>query len=327
MKRSLSLILCLILALCLFTGCGASAMTNDKAVYAPEAPAEPMAPAAPAPAPEAEEIYDYGYYEEPASSSDLNSTVSSDSAFPVNTKLIYTANMDLETTAFDDAIAGLEALVKDMGGYFENSNVNNYGSYRQGSYTVRVPARNFEGFCSAVGQLCQLNSMDRSATDISEAYYDTEARLETQKIKQERLQNLLAKAESMEDIIDLENALSETEYQIEQLTGTLRKYDSLVGYSTINIYLQEVYVLTEVEEPVIGFGAKLVEAFKRGSSRFVDNLQDFALRFARHWVGWIIWLVIIAVVVIIVVRSVKKKRAPRKAPAPKNDESKSDGKK
>jgi len=325
MKRSLSLILCLILALCLFTGCGASAMTNDKAVYAPEAPAEPMAPAAPAPAPEAEEIYDYGYYEEPASSSDLNSTVSSDSAFPVNTKLIYTANMDLETTAFDDAIAGLEALVKDMGGYFENSNVNNYGSYRQGSYTVRVPARNFEGFCSAVGQLCQLNSISRSAQDVSEAYYDTESRLVTQQTKLDRLQGLLAQAATMEDIIELENAISDTEYQIEQLTGTLRKYDSLVGYSTVSIYINEVFELTEVEEPVIGFGAKLAEAFKRGSSNFVDSLQRMALRFARNWVGWIIWIVIIAVVVFFVVRSIRRRRAryaPKVNPQPRNEEKK-----
>lgn len=323
MKRSVSLILCIILALCLFTGCGASAMTNDKAVYAPEAPAEPMAPAAPAP--EATESYDYGYYESPASASDIKSESGNDSSFPVNTKLIYTADMDLETTAFDEAIAGLEALVKDMGGYFESSNVNNYGSYRQGSYTVRVPAKNFEGFCTAVGQLCQLNSISRSARDVSEAYYDTESRLVTQQTKLERLQGLLAQAATMEDIIELENAISNTEYQIEQLTGTLRKYDSLVGYSTVSIYINEVFELTEVEEPVIGFGAKLSEAFKRGSSNFVDSLQRMALRFARNWVGWIIWIVIIAVVVFFVVRHVRRRRAryaPKTSCQPKSEEKK-----
>lgn len=322
MKRSISIILCIVLAISLFCGCGASASTDKMAIANPAAPAEP---AAPAPMPEMS--YDYGYAVEAPAEPAEPSEDSAGSGLPANTKLIYKATMELETTAFDDSVAGLEALVNKMGGYFERSNVNNYGSYRSGNYTVRVPAKNFDSFCSAVGQLCQLNSIERSATDISEAYYDTEARLETQKIKQERLQNLLAKAESMEDIIDLENALSETEYQIEQLTGTLRKYDSLVGYSTINIYLQEVYVLTEVEEPVIGFGAKLGEAFKRGSSRFVDNLQEFALRFARHWVGWIIWLAVIAVVVIIVVKSARKKHLPKKAAsAPKAEEKKEEPK-
>ncbi len=326
MKRSISLILCIILALCLFCGCGASAPTKDMmaepaAPMAPEAPAEPAAPAMP------ESALDYGYYEEyemPASASDIKME-EGESSLPANTKLIYTADMDLETTAFDAAIAGLEALVKDMGGYFESSNVNNYGSYRQGNYTVRVPAKNFDGFCTAVGQLCQLNSISRSARDVSEAYYDTESRLVTQKTKLERLQGLLAQAATMEDIIELENSISETEYQIEQLTGTLRKYDSLVGYSTVSIYINEVFELTEVEEPVIGFGAKLSEAFKRGSSNFVDSLQRMMLRFARNWVGWIIWIVIIAVVVFFVVRHIRRRRAryaPKTVSQPRNEEKK-----
>ncbi|MBO5976211.1 MAG: DUF4349 domain-containing protein [Oscillospiraceae bacterium] len=323
MKRSISIILCLVLAICLFCGCGATAMDS---VASPAAPAEPAAPPMPMP----EMSYDYGYeMKDSAEFAEPESPAAGfvSSGIPKNTKLIYTANMELETTSFDDSVAGLEELVNKMGGYFERSNVNNYGSYRSGNYTVRVPAENYDAFCSAAGQLCQLNYIDRSATDVSEAYYDTEARLETQKIKQERLQNLLAKAESMEDIIDLENALSETEYQIEQLTGTLRKYDSLVGYSTISIYLQEVYVLTEIEEPVIGFGAKLAEAFKRGTSNFSDGLQRAMLRVARHWVGWIVWLLIIAAVVVIVVRVTKKKRVLRKADtAPKIEDRKEDNK-
>ncbi len=301
MKRTLSLTLCIILALGLLCGCGASAPTMDKAESVmPVAPAEP---AAPAPAPET----DYGYYEDsyaeaPSTGTNLGSSI------PASAKLIYTAWLGLETTAFDESVAGLEKLVADMGGYFELSQLNNYGTYRNGNYTVRVPAENFDAFCTAAGQLCQLNSIERSAEDISEAYYDTESRLVTQQTKLERLQELLSKAESMEDIITLESAISETELNIERLTGTLRKYDSLVGYSTVSISLQEVYELTEVEEPVIGFGAKLMEAFKRGSSNFVDSLERTLLRFARNWVGWIIWIAIIAVVVYFIVRRARKRR-------------------
>ena len=308
MKRKLSLTLCIILTLSILCGCGASAPTASMDKTESAAPAEPVAPAEPATAPE----MDYGYYEDsyaeaPSTGTNLSSTL------PANAKLIYTAWMGLETTAFDEAVAGLEALVAQMGGYFEVSQLNNYGTYRNGNYTVRVPAENFDSFCTAVGQLCQLNSIERSAEDVSEAYYDTESRLVTQQTKLERLQELLSKAETMEDIITLESAISETELNIERLTGTLRKYDSLVGYSTVSISLQEVYELTEVEEPVIGFGAKLAEAFKRGSSNFVDSLERTLLRFARNWVGWIIWIVIIAVVVYFIVRRARKRRENRSA--------------
>lgn len=312
MKRTLSIVLCILLCLGIFCGCGASSSVMTEAsdnamVEAPSAPASST---------------DYGYAAdmpamEKAETEITASTAGAESGsgIPANTKLIYTAWIELETTGFDAAIAGLESLVANMGGYFENSSINNYGSYRHGSYTVRIPAANFDSFCTAVGELCQLNSIERSARDVSEAYYDTESRLVTQQTKLERLQNLLAKADNMEDIISLETAISETELEIEQLTGTLRKYDSLVGYSTVDINIDEVYQLTEVEEPVIGFGAKLAEAFKRGSSNFVDSLQRTMLRFARNWVGWIIWIIIIAVVVFFVVRHLRKRRT-RYAPPP-----------
>lgn len=307
-KSTLAFILTAILLLSLLSGCGAS---SDKAAtdsyvsngYAPES-----APSAPMEMPE----MDYGYAADmPASKPADDSNVSGEDRF-ANAKLIYTANIELESTEFDSAVSGLEALVEDMGGYFEESYVNNYGSYRSGNYTVRVPAENFESFCSAVGQLCQLNAISRRAQDISEAYYDTESRLITQQTKLERLQELLAQAQNMEDIITLESAISDTELYIEQLTGTLRKYDSLVGFSTVTIYLQEVYKLTEVEQPVIGFGAKLVQAFKTGCSNFVDGLERGILRFARNWTDWLVFAVVV-VIIILVVRKVLKKHKARKA--------------
>ena len=314
-KSTLALILTAILLLSLLSGCGAA---SDKATadsYVSNGYSAESAPMAPAEKPE----MDYGYgagmdvpADDSADAPVSGSDISGEDRF-ANAKLIYTANIELESTEFDAAVSGLEALVSDMGGYFEESYVNNYGSYRSGNYTVRVPAENFESFYTGVGELCQLNAISRRAQDISEVYYDTESRLFTQQTKLERLQELLAQAQSMEDIITLESAISDTELYIEQLTGTLRKYDSLVGFSTVTIYLQEVYKLTEVEEPVIGFGAKLAAAFKSGCTRFVSNLEDFLLIFARGWVGWLLFIVVVAVIVVLARRSARKKRSSASA--------------
>lgn len=86
--------------------------------------------------------------------------------------------------------------------------------------------------------------------DISEAYYDTSGRLETQTIKLARLQALLAKADKMEDIITLESAISETEQAIDDLSGTLQHYDARVDYASVSISLREVKQLSDVEEPL-----------------------------------------------------------------------------
>ena len=63
--------------------------------------------------------------------------------------------------------------------------------------------------------------------NITETYYDTAGRLKTQKIKLERLQKLLSQAENMEDIITIESAISETEWNIETFPapcGTMTRW-------------------------------------------------------------------------------------------------------
>ena len=60
----------------------------------------------------------------------------------------------------------------------------------------------------------------------------------------------------MEDIITIESAISETEYEIERLSGTMRHYDALVDYATVTLELSEVYRLSGTEDAPKSFGDK-----------------------------------------------------------------------
>lgn len=226
-----------------------------------------------------------------------------------NAKMVYTAEIEAETTDFDACTAALEDLVDKLGGYLEYASADSYGDgSRSASYTVRVPAKEFRGFLKTVGEISHVTSQSRNADNISEMYYDTESRLETQKTKMERLQMLLAKAENMEDIIDLENAISETEYQIEQLTGSLRHYDSLVDFATIDVRLREVLRLTTVEEAPPTFATRLGNAFVGGLQGFGDFLQDVAIYLAYNWT----WMVLLALIVLLAVKASKRAQARRR---------------
>ena len=108
--------------------------------------------------------------------------------------------------------------------------------------------------------MCHVVYMSSSAENITEAYYDTDSRLKTAQIKLERLQNLLANADNMADIITIESAISETEYEIESLSGTLRRYDALVGYATIYMTLSETYKLSENSAAPLTFGQRVSRA-------------------------------------------------------------------
>lgn len=310
MKRMVSLLLALVLALVL-AGCGASkaagGASDSMAASEPEAGYWSNNS-------KSDDNYDEGGY-------DADGTPASDPASrPV--KMIYNGYMEMQTQDFDTAASGIEALVRELGGYFQQSSVSNRGSssYRYGSYTIRIPAAQFETFFQRAGQLCHVTYTNTTADDVSESYYDTEARLETARIKLERLQQLLAKATSMEDIITIESAISETEWDIENLSGTLRHYDALVDYATINVELSEVYQLSGQDKAVTSFGGRLGQSFVNGLRAVGSALEDFAVWLAYSWV----WLAVIAAAAVIVIRIVRrrgggKKKLLQKGKAQKED--------
>ena len=236
-----------------------------------------------------------------------------------NAKMLYTARMEVETTAFDTAAADLRTLVEILGGYFEQAAVHNYGSgYRSGDYTVRVPADQFQPFLDRVGTLCHVTYQEQTSENVSEAYYDAESRLATQRTKLERLQNLLAQAENMEDIITIESAISDTELEIERLTGTLRQYDALVDYATVHLSLQEVYQLSNVEEPATSFASRMGAAFASGWRGFVGALESLAVALAYGWV----WLLLLAAAGTAAGRILWKRRRRERQAASKEPENK-----
>ena len=222
-------------------------------------------------------------------------------------KIIYTGTLNLETTDFDSTVKAVTALADALGGYLESSTVGTGGrSYRWAEYTIRVPAAQFQSFLDQAGDLAHVTWQNTDLQNITETYYDTEGRLKTQQIKLERLQKLLAQAENMEDIITIESAISETEWNIEDLSGTLRHYDALVDFATITVSLQEVYKYSDTEELPENFGDRLGSALSRGWKSFVDGMADFAVVLAYNWMWIILWAVIIAAVVVII-RKVRRR--------------------
>ena len=302
-KRSIAILLALLLALGLSACGGKSAPAGGN--YAQSAPA--AAPMAPGMTMDAEmPVEAEGAYWDNAAEKSEGST--GGTGLPMGVKMIYRAGLELETQEFEQADAGIKALTKQLGGYFEEQSTRTRsGGYRSASYTVRVPAERFEEFLSQIGTICTVTFQNQSAEDVSEAYYDTESRLETARIKLDRLQDLLRKAELMEDIITLESAISETEYQIERLSGDLRHYDALIGYSTVSVSLNEVYRITEPDPAPLTFGQRLANSFREGLSDFGSAMEDLAEWLAYSWLK----LLVFALIVFGIVKLIARLRAKR----------------
>ncbi len=302
MKRLASLLLALVLALSL-AACGAKSASYDSASMAAESYNDNGSDL-----PKTE--YSYTASDDGAWDGQSVSSPAADLAAR-GVKMVYSASIEMQTLEFDKAAQDIAALVERMGGYFEQKSLSNYSSgYRHASYTVRVPAAQFTDFCTQVGTLCHVTWQNDTAEDISEQYYDTQSRLETARIKLERLQELLKKAESMEDIITIESAISETEREIENLSGTMRHYDALVDYATVSLELNEVYRLSGTEDAPKSFGEKLGNAFSDGLAATAQALEDFAVWLAYSWLD----ILIFAAVVFALVKLVQYLRRGRKLP-------------
>lgn len=249
-----------------------------------------------------DKVQDDGIYDQ---SQDSSTSVDSEIFTDPDAKIIRSAVLTIQTVDFSQSVEKLAALTELNGGYYETAKVSGGGYYdtyanRSAYYVVRIPKENFVAFRDAVGAVGHIYSISEGAKNVGEVYHDTEMRLATLETKQERLLALLEEAYLMEDIISLENALAEVQYEIDSLNTTLRKYDSLIDYSTFEIDLHEVVKIEEEPGVQDSFGTKLIAQLKNGWNSFTNGILNFVLWFARN----IISLVIVAAVIFAFVRVV-----------------------
>ena len=228
-------------------------------------------------------------------------------------KLIRRANLTVQTTEFETAVAALEELVIRLGGYYENAELRG-GSYynqngsRSGSYTVRIPADRYDEFMTQVDGIGYLARKNESSEDVGEIYYDIETRLKTQRTKQERLLELLKKAQSMQDIIDLENALTDVEYRIEQYTSDLNRYDGLVSFATINLTLDEMIKIVDEPGEKAGLFTRMKAGVVSSANGLVDGAQDLLVWASYNLFGLLVFAAVAAAGVVFGRRAVNKRK-------------------
>jgi len=232
-------------------------------------------------------------------------------------KLIYTANVTLQTTEFDKAVAALEASVDSIGGFVENSSVNGNTVYRDDGtttvvdrvayYTVRVPADRFKEYLSQVDGLGNVISSSKSAENVTSSYTDYEAQLDSLKTQEKRLLELLAKAEDVDSLVALEERLSDVRYQIDSIERSLRDLDAQIAYSTVSVELDEVEAYTPTATVTRTFGQKLSDALSDGWNSFVRGMQGFCVGIVSV-LPTLVLLALIALAIVLIVRSSRKKR-------------------
>lgn len=247
----------------------------------------------------------------------LSADTSTDTAqLPESRKWIITMYVTAETEDLDAMTASLNETIAGLGGYVEDQNIYNgsaYSSrrYRSASLTVRIPADQADGFVQEVSGYANIVSQEKNLEDVTLQYVDTESRLTALETEEARLLELLAQAETMSDLLEIESRLTDVRYELESTASQLRLYDNQIDYATIYLNIDEVREYTPVEEPTL---------WERISGGFMDSLKGL-------WEGIVdfgVWVIIsspylvvyglILVAILLFIHRLRRRRKNKKQP-------------
>ena len=306
MKKFLALLLALLMTTAMLTGCGGSS-GNESADMMVENGA-PMEEQQEAPA--AGDVL-YG------SSVSGSTSDAASGEYQSQQKLIREVSLDAETEDLEALLSALTEQISTLGGYIEQQQIHNgsaYSSYRyrSASLTVRIPAGNLDSFVGEVRGMANVVTYNESTDDVTLSYVATESRVAALEAEEQRLLELMGKAETMSDLLEVEERLTEVRSDLESTTSQLRVLANKVSYATVYLSLDQVEVYTEVEEPTVW--QRITGGFSRNLKNIGEGLVDFMVWAITYSPQLIFWAAVIAVAVTLFRRSAKKRKEKKNPP-------------
>ncbi len=213
--------------------------------------------------------------------------ISAYNAILAQRKVIFNSNITVEVENFNESYGKILTIISGNG-FVQNSKVTRDRYYDEednekfitrGVIVIRVAREKFDVILSSIKGLGTVLDDNLYTDDVTDRYFDTEARLRVLELEEEKLISYLKKIEDPETIFKYERRLTEIRQDIESLTGTLRKWDNLVDLSTITINLREKQPEKEEEEKEEKpYWKELADKFAssvKGTVRFLGNFIIF----------------------------------------------------
>ena len=167
-------------------------------------------------------------------------------------KIIRTVNISAETTDFDNSIELLKKQVASFSGiidssYIDNGNKTSINYKKNASFNLRIPTNSADKFFSLVGNSLNVTFEQEDLQDVTDNYDDTMQRKQTLTTEQTKLNELLAKAKNVDEIIKIEEKISSNSEELANIDRKLKRLDKQIDYTTFNISITEVVVLSEIK--------------------------------------------------------------------------------
>lgn len=204
------------------------------------------------------------------------------SAQPV---VLRSAERAIVSESYDADIQWLNDLVIEYGAYFEErseeisqGSSNGYG--RISNAVVRVPSDRLDDFLTELDQLGSTVRRSEAADDVTGRYMDKQSRLDALKMQKEKLSEMLAEATNVDELIAIDDKMTEVIAQMESLKGDLRRWESEQSYSKVTLTLAEVF--EEKAETADSLGVRMQQGFDESIVWLKAFGQDLLVMLATY---------------------------------------------
>jgi Domain of unknown function (DUF4349) len=202
-------------------------------------------------------------------------------------QIIYSADIDVVVESFDGIAEQVVAIVKRFDAYVADSNLSgSTGASHNGTWTVRVPVARFEEFVDAAKGIGELRSAKTESQDISEEYYDNNARARNKTREEERLLALLADHPGkLDEVMAIERALSHVRDELERMQGRLRVLTDLTAMTSVQLSITEIRNYQPPQAPALATRIERAWNSSVGSVRSTGEETVVAATLLAPWLA------------------------------------------
>lgn len=135
----------------------------------------------------------------------------------------------------------ITALAESMNGWVVTSTVNSFNDSAgepatRGSITIRIPAERLTSSMETIKQAAvSVDAENVSGQDVTQEYVDTASRLSNLQASEEQLQTIMRRAETVEDILAIQQQLTLIRGEIESLQARINYFDEAAAFSSIRV--------------------------------------------------------------------------------------------
>jgi hypothetical protein len=156
-------------------------------------------------------------------------------------KIVQTASLRLQVKDVGDSFGEVGRIASEAGGFVAGSNFANQGEAQLATVSIRVPAARYQDVLRQLRALgVKVESEGSNASDVTEEYSDLGARLRTLEATEDQLLQLLARAQNVAEVLQVQDRLNSVRTEIERVKGRIALLDRLTDLATINVHLRRV---------------------------------------------------------------------------------------